>query len=75
MNIKNQSVETADESIGRRLGLLLRKFQGPVLEMDPEEVLIRQAAAAARHYPAADEELISYARKAFYQIKAADRPM
>ena len=64
----------SDESIGRALGLLLRKFSGPILEMSPEAVLIKAEPVPSRRHPAADEELVSYARKAFYQLKETDRP-
>ena len=66
--------QNPDESIGRALGLLLRKFSGPILEMSPEAVLIKAESVPSRRHPAADEELISYARQAFYQLKDTDRP-
>jgi hypothetical protein len=72
--IQTLPAQRADESIGRALGLLLRKFRGPILEMSPEAVLIKAESAPARRHPAADEELVSYARQAFYQLKETDRP-
>jgi hypothetical protein len=71
------SKKKLEEPVGRALGLLLLKFQGPILEMSPETILIKPEPPPERPHqdPTVDDELVSCAREAFYQLKEEDRPV